>query len=427
MHPPDDFPPVPQKSLWRNHAFVIFWIGQTVSLLGTGAAFVALPFLVLQTTHAVALMGLVTALIAAGSLIAGLVAGVLADRFDRRRMMLGFDALSALLYGAIPLCWWLVGPQPALLFLAAAPLGFASIAATVAGTASIPRLADSEQLVAANAGMQASNAVAFVLGPIVAGPLIGLIQAQNVLAINAASYLVSVASLAVIRLRPAAAVAEAEAQNTSPLRDLLAGIRFLFQQPSVGWIAAFRLGAFFVLSGVFDLLLFHVKQELHLTNLSVGLLWGLGGLGAIVGGLLAPFLRRWWGFGVPFLGGLALQGLCLLAIGSVTSLVPLVFLGVGITLGDILIQILAATLQQALTPDRLLGRVTSAIQTGVWLGGALGAAVSTWLASIIGSTPPVFFLLGVVMLGFAVLGLFTPARLRAPEHVGSSKPSSAIE
>ena len=195
----------------------------------------------------------------------------------------------------------------------------------------------------------------------------------------------------------------------------------------MGWIAAFRLGAFFVLSGVFDLLLFHVKQELHLTNLSVGLLWGLGGLGAIVGGLLAPFLRRWWGFGVPFLGGLALQGLCLLAIGSVTSLVPLVFLGVGITLGDILIQILAATLQQALTPDRLLGRVTSAIQTGVWLGGALGAAVSTWLASIIGSTPPVFFLLGVVMLGFAVLGLFTPARLRAPEHVGPSKPSSAIE
>ena len=202
MHPPDDSPPVPQKSLWRNHAFVIFWIGQTVSLLGTGAAFVALPFLVLQTTHAVALMGLVTALIAAGSLIAGLVAGVLADRFDRRRMMLGFDALSALLYGAIPVCWWLVGPQPALLFLAAAPLGFASIAATVAGTASIPRLADPEQLVAANASMQASNAVAFVLGPIVAGPLIGLIQAQNVLAINAASYLVSVASLAVIRLRP---------------------------------------------------------------------------------------------------------------------------------------------------------------------------------------------------------------------------------
>ena len=195
----------------------------------------------------------------------------------------------------------------------------------------------------------------------------------------------------------------------------------------MGWIAAFRLGAFFVLSGVFDLLLFHVKQELHLTNLSVGLLWGLGGLGAIVGGLLAPFLRRWWGFGVPFLGGLALQGLCLLVIGSVTSLVPLVFLGMGITLGDILIQILAATLQQVLTPDRFLGRVTSAIQTGVWLGGALGAAVSTWLASIIGSTPPVFFLLGVVMLGFAVLGLFTPARLRAPEHVGSSKPSSAIE
>lgn len=400
------------QTLWRNRAFLVFWGGQTVSLLGTGAAFVVLPVLIFQATGSVLQMGLVTALNGVGSLLAGILAGILADHFDRRRMMLFFDTWSALLYGAIPLCWWLLGPQPLLLSLIAAPLGFAGIAAAVAGSASIPRLVEPEQLAAANAAVQASNALAFVLGPIVAGPLIGLIQSQNVLGVNAASYLVSVGSLAMIRLRPATDEAE---ERMSALSDLLAGVRFLWQQSVLRWVAIFRLGAFFVLSGVLDLLTFHLKKELGQPNLSVGLLWGLGGLGAIVGGLLAPFLRQRLGFGVTFLGGLALQGFCLLAIGPVTSLAPLVTLGMGITLGDILLQVEATTLQQMLTPDRLLGRVTSTVQTGVWIGGALGAALSTWLAATVGSTVPVFYLLGILMTGLAVLGLFTPARLYAPE------------
>lgn len=399
------------QTLWRNRAFLLFWFGQTISLLGTGAAFVVLPVLVFQATGSVLQMGLVTALNGVGSLLAGIFAGILADRFDRRRMMLFCDTWSALLYGAIPLCWWLFGPQPLLLFLVAAPLGFAGIAATVAGTASVPRLVEQGQLGAANAAVQVSNALAFVLGPIVAGPLIGLIQSQNVLGVNAASYLVSVGSLAMIRLRPANGDI---GERSSPLRDLLAGVRFLWHTSVLRWVAIFRLGAFFTLSGVLDLLTFHLKKELGQPNLSVGLLWGIGGAGAIVGGLLAPFLRQRLGFGVTFLGGLALQGLCLLAIGPVTNLVPLVGLGMGITLGDILLQVLSTTLQQTLTPDRLLGRVTSAIQTGVWIGGALGAALSTGLASTVGSTVPVFYLLGVLMTGLAVLGLFTPARLHAP-------------
>src|SRR5262249_11936599 len=142
-------------------------------------------------------------LMGVGSFLAGLVSGPLADRFDRRGMMLCCDTLAVLLYGAIPLWWWLIGPQGVLLLVVAAPLGFVSIAATVAGTASIPRLVERTHLVQANSSLQVSTALAFVIGPVLAGPLVGLLGAPNVLALNAASYLISVGSLALIRLRPA--------------------------------------------------------------------------------------------------------------------------------------------------------------------------------------------------------------------------------
>src|SRR5262245_39198189 len=96
-------------SLWRNRPFAIFWGGQTLSLLGSGMAFVALPLLVYTTTHSIQLMGAITALMGVGSFLAGLVSGPLADRFDRRGMMLCCDTLAVLLYGAIPLWWWLIG------------------------------------------------------------------------------------------------------------------------------------------------------------------------------------------------------------------------------------------------------------------------------------------------------------------------------
>jgi MFS family permease len=396
-------------SLWHNGPFNLFWFGQSLSLIGSGMAFVAFPLLIFGLTHSIQQMGLVTALMGAGSLAAGLVAGVLADRRDRRVLLLLCDACSAVGYAAIPLCWWLVGPQPLLPLLVAAPLGFFNLAATVATTASIPRLVEPAQLVAANARLQSSNAVAFVVGPILAGVLISLLDTSAILAINAVSYLISVGSLLLIRLRPA---------NTEDTQTLekgqnghwLAGLRFLLQRPLLGWVAALRVGEMLLLAGVFDLLVYRVRNELHQSTSAVGLLWGLGTLGAIAGSILVPRLRRQLGFGLLFLTGLALQAISFLAIGFLANLPLLVVCGIGITFGDIWVQILAAALLQEQTPDVFQGRVTAAVQTILWAGSALGAAATTSLAAWAGSTPPVFLLIGGLMGSLAVLGLLTPAR-----------------
>ncbi|HEY7124042.1 MAG TPA: MFS transporter [Ktedonobacterales bacterium] len=403
-------------ALWRNRDFALFWLGQSISLLGSTMTFIVAPLLVFATTHSVWQMGLVTALNGVGSLIAGIISGLLADRIDRRRMMLVLDALLALSYASIPFFWQMFGPLPLMLFVLAPVFGFLSIAATVAGTASIPRLVYREQLVQANSLMNGSFAVAFVLGPILAASLAAAIPgALIVLIINAASYLFSVGTLLVIRLRPAFDESPAQKEGAeNGFAALSAGTRYLLQQPALLWVAFFRLVGYGVLSGVFDLLVYHLRQELGYRNVSIGLIWGLGGLGAIGGSILAPLLRKRLGFGVTFLAAVAIQGASLFAIGMVTNRAFLVALGLGITFGDILVQILGSAIFQEMTPDALQGRVAAAVQTAIWVGGAVGAAASTGLAASIGSTPPVFEALGGILLLCALLGSLSPIRYKTP-------------
>src|SRR5690348_15189439 len=134
--------PLASVPLRLNRAFLLFWAGQTVSYAGSAMAAIALPLLVLQTTGSVVQMGLVTAIFAGGSLLAGVVSGLLVDRFDRRGFMIVCDAASAVFYGAVPLYWWFFGAHIALLYLVAAPLGFFAIATSVATTALLPRLVE---------------------------------------------------------------------------------------------------------------------------------------------------------------------------------------------------------------------------------------------------------------------------------------------
>jgi MFS family permease len=168
------------------------------------------------------------------------------------------------------------------------------------------------------------------------------------------------------------------------------------------------------LAGSYDLVVFRVRQELRQPAVVVGVLWGLGTLGAIAGGILASRLRRWLGFGVPFFAGLALQGLSFLAIGGLSNLWLLVACGVGVTFGDILVVVLGQAVLQEETPDDLQGRVTATMQAGIWLATAAGAAASTSLAALLGSTSPVFLVTGL-LLALAGGSFLTPARRRLSE------------
>ena len=94
-------------------------------------------------------------------------------------------------------------------------------------------------------------------------------------------------------------------------------------------------GAFTVLSaGILDLFIFHLKHDLEQGDAAVGLLFGVGSIGMIVGGLAAPALRRRLGFGVCWMGGLILVGISIVPIGLTTGIAVLLTLSIVWTVGD---------------------------------------------------------------------------------------------
>ena len=103
--------------------FRAFWLAQTLSVAGDSFSLIAVPLLVLHTTGSVALMGLLTGVAGVATVLAGLVAGVVVDRTDRRRLLIGCDLARCLLLTTVPLAWLLPHPPVWLLFAVLPPLG----------------------------------------------------------------------------------------------------------------------------------------------------------------------------------------------------------------------------------------------------------------------------------------------------------------
>ena len=405
------------RSLKGNRDFNIFWAGQTFSVLGDAFAIIAVPLLVLEATGSLARMGLVTAMFGVGSLIAGVVAGPLVDRADRRRLMIRCDLGRALLYALVPLVWWLTGPQLWLIYavtLVGAALGMVF---GVSYITAVANLVDRDQLTDANGRLQSTFALAFVCGPMLAGVLAGRFGPVAAIGIDALTFLGSALSLTAMRLRHAAARRPTTPPGTAPghpLEELLAGVRFLLGDPLFRAITLL-MGALALMStGVNDLFIYFLKADLGQGDRAVGVVFGVASVGAILAGVLTPRLRRRWGFGVCFVGGFALQAVALLATGIAPSVAAVAAVATLYTFAESARGIATMSLRQELTPDHLLGRVTAAFWTVFAVPGPLGAAVLTAFGERAG-TKTAFVTVGGVVLLIALAALLGPARARHPE------------
>ncbi|HMA37052.1 MAG TPA: MFS transporter [Chloroflexia bacterium] len=398
----------------NSRTFNIVWAGQTLSILGDTFAFVAVPLLVLQATGSIAQMGLITGIFGIGQLAAGLVAGLLVDRWDRRWLLIGCDCGRALLYGAIPLLWGHIGPQIALLYLVAGLGGFLGNTFQIGLAALLPNLVDRTQLTAANSRLQISIGVAFLLGPLLAGLVSqGLGGPAIAIGVDALSFLASVLSLWVIRL-PIDPLDPREPQPGTAPADLLAGVRFLIQAPQLRVVSLFLAASLFLTAPVPDLFIYRLKHDLGAGDSGVGLVLGFAALGAIGAGVVAAGVRRRWGFGIACWGGGGLIGAALAPIGFQTTLPAIAGLALVAFFGSTLRDTVALAFRQEVTPDALLGRLTAAASTLNLVLGSLGAAVLTGISAYIG-TPLTLLIIGGGLLLLA-LGFGTPLGLRQIGH-----------
>ncbi|MFF4099146.1 MFS transporter [Streptomyces sp. NPDC001903] len=419
--------PLDQPSLWRNRDFNVFWLGQALSVLGGSISLLALPLLVLEATGSVVQMGLITVISGVGTIVTGLLAGYVVDRTDRRRLMIACDLARALLMGAVPFVWLVAGPRIWLLYLVTALVTVLKTLFDVAYVTAVPNLVPAEHLTAANGRLTAAFAFGTLCGPAAAGFIAAGVGADWALGVDGATFLVSAASLRWVAFgRDGAGDSREPRPQSGKLREVFVemfvdGVRFLWAHPVLRALTVLLTLLTFVTMGATDLLVFRIQEELGHGKATVGLVIALSGLGVVGAALAAAPLRRTLGFGVCWLGSVALIG-CAVVVTGVSRSLPVIAVAAavfmfGLTLGAVC----SLTLRQEVTPDALLGRVTSAFWTVHGASGPVGAAVLTLLAGRHG-VPAVSVGAGVFCLLIVGAGLLTPLR---GSRIGASAPDGA--
>ncbi|MBN3950376.1 MAG: MFS transporter [Nostoc sp. NMS7] len=408
----------PGARLWRDRNFNIFWAGQTFDAFGDSFAMIVMPLLVLEATGSIAQMGLVTGTIGVGNLISGIVSGAIVDHMDRRWLMIFCDIGRAIFYALIPLSWWFLGANIGLIYVVAGITAYLTTTFLITYNAAIPNIVDVDLTTDANGRLQSTVALAYVAGPMLAGLLSKRFDPSSAMGIASLSYILSALLMFCVRIRKAIMINPVTDISTkyAHLQEFLAGIRFLLNHPVLKSVTLILATFIFFSEATIDLCIFRLKYDLYQNNDAIGVVFGVGSFGALLGGLTAPTLRRRWGFGLCFLGSLTIQGITIASIGFAPTVVMIATLATFFTFGLTLRNVSSITLRQQVTPDQLLGRVSAAFWTLLTILGPVGTALTTAFAEKIG-VPLVLVLIGVISVFVAMIGFFTPANTQCPEQV----------
>jgi MFS family permease len=378
------------------------WTGSVVSSTGDEITGLALPWLVLQLTHSPFQLGLVAALQNLPFLLFTLIAGVYADRWDRRRIMLSADLLRFASLATIPIAALFGVLTIAQIYVIAFLAGTGRVWFDVAHYALLPGIVEPDQLVDANSKFQTSDGVSVFLGPSIGGFLIKLAGAANAIAVDAASFLVS--AVAVFTL-PSLRAAESPAERGWKAQ-LVGGLRYLVQQRPIFENALALMALLFFGTMVDAVFVFYAQHELHLDAALTGIVLAAAGLGPIIFGSLAPRVRRRFRTGQVMVATAILSG-PLLALRDVAVLVPkplaIALAGASLALGfgmAALWNVATLSYRQAVIPGHLMSRVNSSLRFIGWGTMPIAAFVGGLLSQTIG----VRWLIGISAVGLTLVG-----------------------
>lgn len=367
----------PQRSLWRNQAYMLLWGGQIISALGSQVTNVALPLLVLYLTGSPAQAGLVGAIEALPYVIFCLPAGALVDRWDRKRTMLLCDAIRALSLGSLPLTYALGSLTLIQIYLVALIEGTFFVFFSLSEVSALPMLVSKEDLPGVAARTELTNSISFLLGRALAGMLYSLARSLPFLA-DALSYVVSVISLSFISV-PFQGGRERKSRKLT--LEIWEGMHWLWKQPFLCFLAL-EGGVVHIVSAGASLLVIVIAQHLHASAALIGLILGANGLGTLGGALLGGLLQRRLPFGLLLLGTMWLMGLFSLFYLWVPNIAWLALIGVLLDLVMTLFGVIQFSYRLARIPDELQGRVNSVYRLVVFGGDPIGLAMTGFLLQI---------------------------------------------
>jgi MFS family permease len=398
-------PGEPVVPLRRNLKFQTLWIGSAASSLGVSVADVAYPLAILALTGSPAKAGLFAAVLTIGMLAGTLPGGQLADRRDRRVVVIASESARAAVTAVVAaglIMGWLSLP---ILLVAAALLG---VGQAVTGAARLPlvrSVVPASQLTSALIQDEVRQNGAALAGPPLAGSLYAIRALSHAVPFlcTAAAFAFSVLSAVAMRAMPAgppaaaapSGAADAAGQPQQP--DMLAGLRALWRAPVIR--AAMLLIMIGNMIGVgLDLAVIVILRQQHVGSGTIGLAIGAGAIGGLAGAPLVKTLHRLRP-GVLLLSlGLTwipIFGLMALRFGPwwVAGLLFLAMLGVPA------LRVLVDVLVLRQTPDEERGRVVAAVMMVISIGMPLGMAGTGLLLQWLPAQAAMLTLVGVLALG----------------------------
>jgi MFS family permease len=421
------------RGLWRHPDFLKLWSAETISQFGTQVSFIAIPLVALLVLGASAFeVALLSTIEFLPFILFTLPAGVWIDRMRRRPVLIAGDLGRAASLLSIPVAHALGVLSIQQLYLVAFINGALTVFFDVAWQSYLPSLVERDDIVEGNAKLEVSRSAAQIGGPGLGGLLIDLISAPLAIVADALSFLGSALFLFAIRKKERPLQADAT-RGASPLGGmrvaLVEGLRYVLGNPFIRAIAA-STGTFNLFGNlIFAILIVYMVRELGLDPTAIGLVFGVGNVGAIVAAILVSRISRRIGVGRTILASIALGGVSGLLVPLAPRENPVPFLLAALVVGSfstVVYNVNQVSLRQSITPDRLQGRLNATMRFIGWGTIPIGSLLGGVLASTIGLLPTIW--VGTIGLLMPVLPvLFSPVRALREIPVAPTEPVESGE
>ena len=415
--------------LWRSPDFMKLWSAETISQLGSQVSGLALPLVAILVLEAsafeVALLGVVEF---APFILISLPAGVWVDRLRRKPILVTADLGRAALAASVPIAYWLDALTIWQLYVVGFVVGVLTVFFDVSYQSYLPSLVSREQLVEGNSKLEVSRSGAQLAGPGLAGGLVEAVTAPVAVLVDAISFLASAFFLFGIKNEEQAPTRAERQAGPGMKAEVLEGLRWVLGNRYLRWIAASTATFNFFGNVIFAVFLVFAVRELGLGPGTIGIVFAVSNVGYLLGALLANRLSRRIGVGPTIvLGAGGSFSLLLLAIAPKSNPIPFLIGAQAISsMGVPIYNITQLSFRQAITPERLQGRMNSVMRFVVWgvmpLGALLGGALASWVSLRFA------IWVGAIGMSLAILPvLLSPVRTlrEMPEPVQEPLPSEA--
>ena len=388
------------RSLLRHPDFVKLWSAQTISQFGTQVTLLALPIIAATTLNVTPFeFGLLGTIEFLPFILLSLPAGVWVDRLRRRPILIAGDLIRAAALTSIPIAFALNGLTIWQLYVVGFINGCATVFFDVAYQSYLPSLVERDQIVEGNSKLETSRSAAQITGPGIAGVLIGALTAPFAIVVDALSFVVSALFMfAIRRHEPAPEPRLNEQGERASMRSEIAeGLRYVGRHPLLRSIAATTATSNLCSNIVYAILILYLVRELSFTPELLGLAFSIGSVGFLAGALLANRVAKRFGVGPTIVGSAFAFGpsALLVAIAPANLALPLVAASIFFGgLGGAIYNINQVSLRQAITPERMQGRMNATMRFIVWgtipigstiggiLGGVIGLHETIWVGAI---------------------------------------------